>query len=87
MKEHSRGWKRQHTHGRYDSFFKMRARVVPRNTRVGLPILFSNGMHGGGACHATVQLDIIHDGDALSHDGDQPIDALVAGPGACLAPE
>lgn len=61
--------------------------MVPRNTRVGLPIRFSNGMHGGGACRPTVQFDIVHDGDALSHDGDQPFNALVAGAGASLAPE
>lgn len=70
---------------RDDGFFELWARVVPRDAGIGFLVRLVGGMHGGGACHSTVELDVVDDGVTLLRDGDEPFDTLVMELGGCLA--
>jgi hypothetical protein len=75
----------QGPYGRNDGFFKSRARMVPRDARIGFLVRLVGGMHGGDACHSTMELDVVNGVVTLLLDGDEPFDTLIMEIGGCLA--
>jgi hypothetical protein len=71
--------KGRHTYGRQNSIFKLGARLVPRVARFSVFVGLSNGVHSGGAGHAMVQLDAVHDMATLLPGDDEPLKVLRLG--------
>ena len=66
----------EQTYGRQNSIFELSARLVPQFARFSVFVGLSNGVHSGGAGHATVQLDAVHDMAALLPGDDEQLEVL-----------
>lgn len=44
---------------------------------IGFLVHLLRGMHGGDACHSTMELEVVDDEVALLHDGNEPFNTLV----------
>lgn len=79
MSEYRRSVEGVQTHGRQNNIFELSARLVPRVAWFSVFVGLSNGVHSGGAGHATVQLDAVHDMATLLPGDDEPLEVLRLG--------